>query len=134
MTTIQSKSLEINTNAADVFSKISNFSAFGALMPEQIKNWKATETECSFEISGMASLAMKITEKTHPTRLVITSMPPSPIQFNLEFVFEDKETYTNSQVLMHVDVNSVMLMMVKKPLQNFVEMLNAKLKENCERK
>ncbi|MFN8166643.1 MAG: hypothetical protein U0X76_10890 [Bacteroidia bacterium] len=63
MTRIESETATINKSAEEVYKFLSNFNNFGKLMPEQVTNWESTEDECSFTISGMASLGMKIIEK-----------------------------------------------------------------------
>ncbi|MEG2178730.1 MAG: hypothetical protein RRY15_07640 [Bacteroidales bacterium] len=135
MIKIQSDSLVIHASAETLFQKVSNFSNFGNLMPDKVQNWQATENSCSFEITGMASLAMHIEEKTMPTCVRIVSDAPSPFPFELIFNFTPQgEDSTSSLVSMQVEVNAMLQMMVKKPLQNFVNILNTQLKQACETK
>lgn len=133
MLSIQSDKIQINAKAEDLFSKVSNFSSFGNLLPDKVQNWKATENSCSFEIPGMASLAMHIEEKTPPSYLRIVSDAPSPFPFEINFNFTPEgENISNSCISMNVEVNMMLQMMVKKPLQNFVNILNTQLKQVCE--
>ena len=103
-------------------------------MPEQITNWKSTQDNCSFNIQGMAELAMKITEKTAFSKIVYSSESPSPFEFfliiNMETIEAEKCT---SQILFDAKINSMMQMMLQRPLQNFVNILNQKLKDTFEK-
>ena len=133
MTKIESNPLEIEAPASKVFAYLSDFNNFGNLMPPQITNWQSTTETCSFTIQNMANLAMRITEKTEPTRLVITSEPPSPFPFDLICEFEELSgTTCRSTIRFHADMNPMLAMMAKNPLQNFVNLLNEQLKKTFE--
>ena len=56
MTRIESETATVQKSAEHIFNFLSNFNNFEKLMPEQVTNWQSTEEECSFTISGMASL------------------------------------------------------------------------------
>ncbi|MDR2907763.1 MAG: hypothetical protein LBU91_07235 [Bacteroidales bacterium] len=133
MTKIESKPLEIQTSAKNIFAYLSDFNNFGKLMPPQITNWKSTIDTCSFTIQNMATLAMRIKEKVEPTKLVITSEAPSPFPFDLICEFEElTENACRSTIRFHADMNPMLAMMAKNPLQNFVNMLNEQLKKSFE--
>jgi hypothetical protein len=129
MTKIESNPVEISTSAKNVLDFLSNFSNFEKLMPPQITNWQCTEDTCSFTIQNMATLAMRIKEK-ESNKLVIASEPPSPFPF--ELICELQETCENvciSTIKLNADMNMMVAMMAKNPLQNFVNILNEQLKK-----
>jgi len=133
MTKIESNPLNIQTSATNIFAYLSDFNNFGKLMPPQISNWQSTTDTCSFTIQNMATLAMRIKEKTAPTKLVITSEPPSPFPFDL--ICELSELPDNaccSTIRLNADMNPMLAMMAKSPLQNFVNLLNEQLKKSFE--
>lgn len=102
-------------------------------MPEQIINWQSTEDTCSFTIKGMTDLSMKIKEKIAFHTILITSYGKVPFDFELKCSFEDFGNFqTQSQLIFIADLNPMLSMMASKPLQNFVNMLNSKLKETAE--
>jgi hypothetical protein len=102
-------------------------------MPPQVVNWQATEDSCSFTIQNMATLAMRIKEKTEPTKLVIASEKPSPFPFELICELEElSENSCRSVIKLHADMNMMLAMMAKNPLQNFVNILNEQLKKTFE--
>jgi hypothetical protein len=130
MTKIESNPVEISTSAKNVLDFLSNFSNFEKLMPPQITNWQCTEDSCSFTIQNMATLAMRIKEKTEPTKLVIVSEKPSPFHFELICELEVlAENTCRSTIRLHADMNAMLAMMAKNPLQNFVNILNDQLKK-----
>jgi hypothetical protein len=133
MTKIESNIIEIQAPAQSIFAYLSDFNNFGKLMPPQITNWQSTADACSFTIQNMATLAMRIKEKTEPTKLVITSEAPSPFPFDLICEMEAlTENSCRSLIKFHADMNQMLAMMVKNPLQNFVNMLNEQQKKSFE--
>lgn len=131
---INSDIIDIQAPASKAFDFISNFNNFEKLLPPQVTDWKSTEDSCSFNITGMATLAMRIKEKNHPTLLLVMSEAPSPFPFELRFDFEDKgENLSTSKVSMSADMPMMVAMMAKKPLQNFVNMVNQQLKTFAEK-
>jgi hypothetical protein len=134
MVEIESDKISIKCSSEKIFNFLSDFNNFGKLMPEQVTNWKATEDTCSFSIQGMAELAMKITDKTPTTRIVYSSESPSPFNFTLVINLGNiSESECSSLIAFNADINPMMKMMLQRPLQNFVNILNQKLKETFEK-
>lgn len=127
---IESDKSEINKPAAEVFSFLSDFNNFQKLMPPQVTNWKSTADECSFTISGMASIGMKILEKVPNSLIKISSHGKVPFAFTLNIhLTENSPTQTTGQLIFESDLNPMMAMMVEKPLKNFFNLLAGKMKE-----
>ncbi len=99
-------------------------------MPEQVTNWKSTADECSFTLSGMASIGMKIVEKTPNSLIKIISNGKVPFAFTLNIhLSETSPTQTTGQLIFESDLNAMMAMMVEKPLTKFFNVLAGKMKE-----
>ena len=126
---IESEKPEINKPASEVFTFLSNFNNFQKLMPEQVTNWQSTEEECSFTISGMASIGLKFVEKTPNTLLKIASQGKSPFTFTLNVhITETAPDKCTSQLICEADLNPMMAMMAEKPLKKFFNFLAEKIK------
>lgn len=127
---IESDKAEINKPAAELFAFLSNFNNFQKLMPPQVVDWQSTEDECSFKITGMATIGMRIVERTPNTQLKIISHGKVPFQFTLTAnLTEAGPTQTTGQLIFEADLNPMMKMMVEKPLTKFFNMLAGKMKE-----
>jgi len=127
---IESDKSEINKPASEVFSFLSDFNNFQKLMPPQVTNWKSTADECSFTISGMASIGMKMLEKVPNTLIKISSNGKVPFDFTLDIhLTENSPTQTTGQLIFESDLNPMMAMMVEKPLRNFFNLLTGKKKD-----
>jgi hypothetical protein len=129
-TKLESDKVEINNSAKNIFNYLSDFRNFEKLMPSQVTNWQASQDECSFTINGMATIGMKIIEKTPDSKITITSNGKVPFEFKL-FVFIDEKGPDNctGQLVFESDMNPMLKMMVEKPLGNFFNMLAQKMKE-----
>ncbi|MBI4929993.1 MAG: SRPBCC family protein [Bacteroidetes bacterium] len=134
---IESDKSEINKPASEVFSFLSDFNNFQKLMPEQVTNWKSTADECSFTISGMATIGMKIIEKIPNTLVKISSAPAlvgtsskMPLDFTLGiYLTETAPVQCTGQFIFESDINPMMKMMLEKPLTKFFNFLAWKMKE-----
>ena len=130
MTRIESEKVEINNSSVNIFNLLGNFNNFQKLMPPQVTNWSSTEDECSFTISGMATIGMKIIEKTPHSKIKISSNGKVPFNFDLNVLLTDlAEDKCSGQLIFEADLNPMLKMMVEKPLTNFFNLLAGKLKE-----
>jgi hypothetical protein len=127
---IESHIVEIENSSKNVFNYLTNFNNFKTLMPSQVTEWKATEDECSFNLAGMATIGMKIKEKTPYTSILITSHGKVPFEFELEvFLKETGERRCTGQLFCTAELNPMMKMMVEKPLMKFFNVLADKMKD-----
>lgn len=133
MVKAESNQVLIKAPAEKLFNYLGNFSNFGKLMPAQVSNWKSTENDCSFTIQGMADIELYFIEKLPFTTINIGARgkTPIPLEMKWEFLPSPGEE-TNTRLTLNADINPVMAMMAKAPLQNFVNILAQKLKEMAE--
>jgi hypothetical protein len=130
ITKLESDKVEINNSASTIFNYLSDFNNFEKLMPSQVTNWSSTSEECTFTINGMATIGMKIIEKTPFTKITITSHGKVPFEFKLFVLLTEKDaTNCIGQLTFESDMNPMIKMMVEKPLGNFFNMLAQKMKE-----
>lgn len=131
MTTIKGTPKVISASAKEVFDFLADFRNFNELLPEQVTNWRTSGDECSFTIKGMADITLKIT-KAEPNKLITysaTGKPPFPfsLDFPLEIVSE-KETQTSA--IFNGELNMMLEMLAKTPLQNFCNIVTEKLQKH----
>lgn len=130
LTKIESDKVEINNSAEKIFNHLSDFNNFSQLMPPQVTNWQSTADECSFTLNGMATIGMKIVEKTPNTKISINSHGKVPFEFKLFVLLTEKDASNCvGQLTFESDLNPMLKMMVEKPLGNFFNMLAQKMKD-----
>lgn len=123
---IEGKKVSLNANRKKVFEFLSDFNNYEKLMPEQIVNWKSTEDDCSFTVSGMADLSLKFEEKNPPDNIKISPNGKTPINFSLLLKLDEdsmNEQKTTAGVDVDANVNPMLAMMVKRPLENLVNVM-----------
>jgi carbon monoxide dehydrogenase subunit G len=132
---IESQKLIINCLPEKVFNTLGNFDNFTSLLPEQVANWQSTGDSCSFEVKGLATLGLRITSKTPFSKINMKGEGKIPFGFNLETYIQDAgNQQCQVQLIIDADMNPFIAMMAEKPLQNFVDALLTRLKEEMEKK
>ncbi len=128
MVKIESKKVEIKRNVEFVYEYLSDFTHFSMVANDKIENFKATQDKCSFTVKGMTDMGLKIISRMPNESITITNdtdVPSSmPLNFLIIFEFEKVEPYVSKVIVkMELDANSMIAMMVKKPLEKFVNSL-----------
>ncbi len=130
---IKGESIEIKKSAEHIFNFLNDFTNFEHLMPEQINHWKADKDSCSFEIINMATIELRITEREQSRKIIMTSEGKSPFPIILSSQLESiGSELTNFYFEIDAEANSMISMMVKKPLQNLAKIMSEKLKNFME--
>ncbi|HEX7411305.1 MAG TPA: hypothetical protein VF298_04110 [Bacteroidales bacterium] len=133
MSIINSDKLIIERSNSILFNFVSNFDNFGKLMPEQVADWKSTADACSFTISGMAALSMRMALKQPNDKVVMASVGDKPFSYELicHLVAKGEES-TEAQLVFDAQLSPMFAMMATRPLQNFINILVNKLKAYAE--
>jgi hypothetical protein len=127
--TIESNKTQINSPPLDIFKFVGNFNNFGDLMPEQVENFKSTEDTCHFDIKGLASLGMRITERIPYNRIEIVGDGKIPFDFSIScFINQISSNSSEVQLVAKANLNPFLGMVALGPLTNFVNLLMEKLK------
>lgn len=123
---IEGKKVSVNANHKKVYEFLSNFNNYEKLMPEQIVNWKSEDENCSFTVKGMADLSLKFEEKNPHFHLKIVPNGKVPFSFTLLVnlkVDSLNEQKTTAGVDVDANLNPMLAMMAKKPLENLVNVM-----------
>jgi carbon monoxide dehydrogenase subunit G len=128
---IESKTVALKESQETIFNFLTDFRNFEKLVPQdRVNNWTATLDTCSFNISGMADIGMKITDTEPHSKILILSHGKNPFDFSLTVnIKKTGEETSEANLIFNANVNPFLAMMVEKPLGNFFNMLADKLKE-----
>jgi carbon monoxide dehydrogenase subunit G len=129
MTKIESEIIDIPQSQEKIFSFLSDFNNFEKLMPPQVTEWKSTKDTCSFNISGMAKVAMKIESSTPNGKIhMISDGGKLPFSFTLDALINSKtETSCTGQLIFEADIPIFIRPMVTGPLEKFFNALAKKM-------
>lgn len=113
-----------------VFDFLSDFNNYEQLMPEQIVNWKSDKEICSFTVKGMTDVSLKFARKEAPKLLELVPEGKTPVNFSL-VVYLEPDVMDEQKTVVHVDVdadlNPMLAMIAKKPLENLANNITSEL-------
>ena len=125
---IKSKTIAVSASASRVYDFISDFNNMEKLMPEKVVDWKSTMTTCTFTIQGMATLNMKQGQNKSNEQVQMIADGKNPFQYDLNtLITEQGENSSEIYLQLNADLNPMLAMMAKKPLENFVNILAEEL-------
>ncbi len=124
---ISGKSVIVNKSINDVFNFLADFNNFEHLMPEQVSDWQSDSDSCSFSVKGMGKVGMKYAKKEVPTYIEMVPYGKSPISFALKISLSPEGEATRATGDVDADLNPMLAMMAKRPLENLINEITAKL-------
>jgi len=131
---ISSPPTRVKLPAAKLFELAGNCQNMARYMPEQVKDFNATEDTCSFTIENMAKVTLKILEKSPFTYIRYTAENDRNIPLFLELKMNAvAENETDVEVEIDMDIPMFLKPMLQKPLRHFVEALSEKIKTDAEK-
>ncbi len=121
---LESKKSIINKSQKDFFEFLSNLQNFKQLMPENTEKFEVDGDSFIFSLKGMPEIRLVVKEKNEFDKIVLGAAS-SKLSFTLTTVIKEVSSNTcETQLLFEGDFNPMMAMMVKKPLQNFIDTLS----------
>lgn len=128
MTIIQSEKKLSGSPASGLFALLSDFNHFSTALPEQVTNFRSDSNSCSFTIKGMADVSLIMSEKSPYRKVVYANANEKPFPFQLIFDLDEKDSDSCTlQVSFEGDLNPMLSMMAKGPLQHFVNSVADKI-------
>ena len=130
---ISSPQTRVNIAAAKLFELTGNCQNLARYLPEQVKEFSATEDSCTFTIENVAKVTLTILEKTPFTfiRYKAENDKNIPIFLALNYTAV-AENETDVSADLDVEIPFFLKPVIQKPLQRFVEELSKKIKTDAE--
>jgi len=127
---LTSKKVTVQKSANDLCLFLSDVKNFEQLMPENISKFEVIkENAFVFALKGMPEIALEVKETTPPSKVVLGAISdklPFTLIANVEPV---DETTSEAELLFEGEFNSMMAMMIKKPISKFLETLTTNLEK-----
>ncbi len=125
---ISSQWKETGAAADEVYAFVSDLRNMNGLMPEQVINWEAEKDRCSFAIKGLSTFKLRLDEQIPGRRIRLIPDGKSPFEFELIVHLREKmPAQSEAMVEIAAELNPMLAMMVKNPLQNIVNIIAEKL-------
>jgi len=117
----------VKKSQKDLFEFLINTANFEKLLPDTLEMFEASADSFKFALKGMPAIRLAITEKSEYDLIKLKATSDSfPIYLicKINQVTDDESA---AQLFFEGDVNPMMAMMIKKPLQNLLNTLSEKL-------
>ena len=123
---IQSQYVDNSKSEQEFFAIVSDMRNIPALLPEQAINVKADEDNLAFTVRGMGSIALRVSQRITYSLVQLVPVGKTPFPFVLSIKIAGMGN--NCRVMFEIDaeLNPLMAMMAKRPLQNLVDMMAEK--------
>ncbi|HEX7494734.1 MAG TPA: hypothetical protein VF346_10975 [Bacteroidales bacterium] len=121
----ESRSGNLSCNPEEAFSFVTDIRNFERFIPKGvINNWTAEKESCSFGMSMLGTVTVRLSEKEKYTKVVYTGDALKENDFSLVLFISDKvENHAEVKISLSADLNPMIKMMVAKPISQFLEML-----------
>jgi carbon monoxide dehydrogenase subunit G len=124
-TSYESRTGRLSCTPAEVFAFITDIRNFGRFVNEgTISGWKAEKDSCSFSVSMLGTVNVRLIEKEFCTRVLFQGDALSKNDFRIDVrISGEVEEPAEVNLSLNADMNPVMKMMAEKPIRQFMEML-----------
>lgn len=130
MKKIDNQTVVIDKNAYNIVEKLSDFNNFKEFLPEnKVEDWQIDGNVCSFTVANIGNISVELESDIETLNIKYKTLK-SPV--HLELVFElTKLTENSTQIDISVFSNSnpMVLMMIKHPIRNLLQMITEKANE-----
>ncbi len=120
---LESPKVTVQKSSQEIFDYLSKVENFEQLMPENIDKFEAGKESFLFALKGMPEIELKLQDIEAPKKIVLGSANdkfPFSLTADIE---ENANASSNVQLLFDGKFNPMVAMMVKKPLQKFIDTL-----------
>tara|TARA_B100001057_G_scaffold147550_1_gene147434 strand:- start:1361 stop:1756 length:396 start_codon:yes stop_codon:yes gene_type:complete len=125
------KSLISNSELStkNLFDKLSVIENFETLMPESVSKFELIDSESFlFSIKGMPTFKLKVEEKLMSNKIILKSTESKITFYLVGHIKELDDKNSTFQIEFKGELNPMMEMMVKTPLQSFIDDLSKNVK------
>ena len=125
---LESPKVTVEKSSEELFNYLSKVSNFKNIMPDNIDKFEAGEDSFVFALKGMPEIELKLQELESPKKVVLGSANDKfPFSLTAD-ISEKSEDSSDIQLLFDGKFNPMVAMMVKKPLQKFIDTLISNIK------
>ncbi|MDX1278634.1 SRPBCC domain-containing protein [Oceanihabitans sediminis] len=127
---LESPKVTINKSPQETFDFLSDVKNFESLMPDNISKFEVLDNDkFLFALKGMPEIVLKKKELEAPNKIVLGAAG-GKIDFSLTAnIVELTETSSEVQLTFEGEFNAMMAMMIKNPINKFIETLASKMPE-----
>jgi carbon monoxide dehydrogenase subunit G len=121
----ESRSGKLTCNAEEVFAFVTDIRNFERFIPKgTINNWIAEKEWCSFSVSVLGTVNVRLAEKMKYNKVVFNGDALKKNDFSLVLdISDNNKNPAEVKVTLKADLNPMMKMMAAKPIDQFLQIL-----------
>lgn len=121
----ESRTGTLTCNAEEVFTFVTDIRNFERFIPGGIiTNWNAEKESCSFSVSMLGTVTVRLAEKEKYNKVVFSGDALKKNDFLLTLnITDDVGDHAKVKILLRVELNPMMKAMAGKPIGQFLERL-----------
>ena len=124
-----SKISQINLIDKVLFDRLCLIENYKKIMPENVSKFEIIDEESFiFSIKGMPAIKLKISEKNMPSKIILKSLDSKIDFFLTGFISKSDDQISSFHLEFDGNLNPMLQMMVKNPLQSFINDLSENIK------
>lgn len=121
---LESPKVSASKNPQEMFIFLTDVANYEQIMPSSKEKFEVVSSEkFLFQLKGMPEIALKIIETEAPN-LVVLGSGSDKFPFTLSIHIDEVNGGSNVQLFFNGEFNAMMAMMVKGPLQKFINHLS----------
>jgi len=125
---LNTPNISVQKSAEELYDFLTDFKNFEKIMPENTDKFELREDGFIFALKGMPTIKLKLVEKT-PHQKIILGSAAEKFPFTLTANIEDDDVKSKVNFSFEGKFNPMISMMVKKPLQKFIDTLSSNLEQ-----
>ena len=126
---LQSEKKTINKPQQELFEHLTNLENFEKLLPDSLEEFQVDGDSFKFSLKGMPAIRLAIDEKQEFDLIKLKATSDKFPVFLTCKIDAISDTETAAQLFFDGEINAMMAMMIKKPLQNLLDVLVEKMGE-----
>ena len=120
---LESPKVTVQKSKEEIFNYLSKAENFKEIMPENIDKFEASDNSFLFALKGMPEIRLNLLEQESTNKVVLGSASDKfPFTLTANIVDASKDS-SEVQLFFDGKFNAMMAMMVKGPLQKFIDTL-----------
>jgi len=121
----ESRKGNLTCNAKECFAFTTDLRHFEGFIPNgTINNWKAEKESCSFTVSMLGTVSVRVADKEMFKRVVYKGDALKKNDFELILnITGEGDKSAEVKIFLNADLNPMMKMIATKPIEQFLEML-----------
>ncbi len=121
---LETNKITVQKSQKELFEFLTKMKNYEQLMPENIQKFEVDGDSFIFGLKGMPEIRLVLKEKTSYSQVILAAAS-SKLPFTLTANISETDNNTSTaQMLFEGDFNPMMTMMIKSPLQKFINTLS----------